>query len=122
MSLAQIREYLDLAHQLGLAALVEVHTEREMEIALQAEAEIIGINNRDLTIFETDLNTTFRLKEKCPENKIIVSESGIRDHSDVLKLQSAGIDAILVGESLMISKDIGAKVKSLLGKKNPNTT
>ena len=122
LSLAQIREYLDLAHQLGLAALVEVHTEREMEIALQAEAEIIGINNRDLTIFETDLNTTFRLKEKCPENKIIVSESGIRDHSDVLKLQSAGIDAILVGESLMISKDIGTKVKSLLGKKNPNTT
>ena len=122
LSPAQIGEYLDLAHQLGLAALVEVHTEHEMEIALEAKAGIIGINNRDLKIFETDLNTTFRLKEKCPENKIIVSESGIRDRNDVLKLQSAGIDAILVGESLMMSKNIGAKVKSLLGRKNPNTT
>lgn len=113
---AQIREYLDLAHQLGLAALVEVHTEPEMEIALQTQAEIIGINNRDLTVFKTDLNTTFRLKKKCPEGKIIVSESGIRNRNDVLNLQSAEVDAILVGESLMISNNIGIAVKRLLGK------
>ncbi len=112
---AQIREYLDLAHQLGLAALVEVHTEPEMEIALQTQAEIIGINNRDLTVFKTDLNTTFRLKKKCPEGKIIVSESGIRNRNDVLNLQSAEVDAILVGESLMISNNIGVAVKRLLG-------
>ena len=121
LSEKQIGEYLDLSSQLGLAALVEVHTESELDLALKAEAKIIGINNRDLTVFQTKLTTTFRLLKQLPDphDKIIVSESGIHTRDNVLKLQSARVDAILVGESLMRSEDIGSKVKELLGDSLP---
>ena len=84
-------------------------------MALTAGAEIIGINNRDLKTFHTDIATTFHLRASIPTDKVIVSESGINTHSDVMKLKEAGINAILVGESLMRSPNIGDKVRELLG-------
>jgi indole-3-glycerol phosphate synthase len=92
-----------------------VHTQAELEIALEGEAELIGINNRDLKTFHTDIATTFRLRESLPSDKIVVSESGIYTHEDVTKLAEANVNAILVGESLMRSADIGAKVRELIG-------
>lgn len=111
----QLREFIEIARSLGLASLVEVHTEEELEVALTGGAEIVGINNRDLKTFHTDIATTFRLKDSIPTDTVVVSESGINTHEDVMKLKEAGINAILVGESLMRSPDIGAKVRELLG-------
>ncbi len=111
----QIMEYLDLAHSLGLDALVEVHTGDELETALRAGAEIIGINNRDLRTFQTHLSVTERLIGNVPDDLLVVSESGIHTREDVLRLQDAGADAILVGESLMREPDIGKKLRELLG-------
>ncbi|MBI1929629.1 indole-3-glycerol-phosphate synthase TrpC, partial [Candidatus Poribacteria bacterium] len=105
---------IDIARRIGLASLVEVHTAEELELALQAGAEIIGINNRDLQTFHTDIATTFRLRASIPSDKIVVSESGINTAEDVAKLKEAGVNAILVGESLMRSPDIGQKIRELL--------
>lgn len=115
LTLAQLREFTEIARSLGLASLVEVHTEAELALALAAGAEIVGINNRDLKTFHTDIATTFRLRTSIPADKIVVSESGINTHRDVIKLKAAGTNAILVGESLMRSPDIGDKVRELLG-------
>ena len=111
----QLREFMDIAESLSLASLVEVHTDTELEIALDVEAEIIGINNRDLRTFHTDLATTFSLQEFLPTGKVVVSESGIYTRADVESLREAGVDAILVGESLMRSPDIGEQVRKLIG-------
>ena len=100
---------------MDLACLVEVHTAEELDVALQADAEIIGINNRDLKVFKTDLATTFHLTQQIPQGKIVISESGISSKEDVTQLRQIGVDAILVGESLMRSPDIGLKVNELLG-------
>lgn len=113
----QLREFIGVAKHLNLAALVEVHTQPEVDIALDVGAEIIGINNRDLKTFHTDIATSFHLRKLIPEDKLIVSESGIYTREDVMKLGEADIDAILVGESLMRSADIGVKVRELLGSK-----
>jgi indole-3-glycerol phosphate synthase len=80
---------------------------------METEAVIIGINNRNLDTFKTNLETTFQLHPLIPEEKIIVSESGIKTRADILKLEEAGIDAILIGETLMRSKDISQKIKEL---------
>ncbi len=114
LTLEQLREFIDIARRIGLASLVEVHTAEELELALQAGAEIIGINNRDLKTFHTDIATTFRLRASIPSDKIVVSESGINTAADVAKLKEAGVNAILVGESLMRSPDIGQKIRELL--------
>ena len=111
----QLREFMDIAESLSLASLVEVHTDTELEIALDVGAEIIGINNRDLRTFHTDLATTFSLREFLPTGKIVVSESGIYTRADVESLREAGVNAILVGESLMRSPDIGEQVRKLIG-------
>ncbi len=111
----QLREFMDIAASLSLAFLVEVHTEAELEIALDVGAEIIGINNRDLRTFHTDLATTFRLRESIPAGKVVVSESGIYTRADVESLRETGVNAILVGESLMRSPDIGEQVRKLIG-------
>ena len=111
----QLREFMDIAASLSLASLVEVHTDTELEIALDVGAEIIGINNRDLRTFHTDLATTFSLREFLPTGKIVVSESGIYTRADVESLREAGVNAILVGESLMRSPDIGEQVRKLIG-------
>lgn len=103
------------AQAYGLACLVEVHTDDELEKALRVDARIIGINNRNLEDFSVDLETSLRLKRAIPSGVLTVSESGIHTREDVLRLQDAGFDAILVGESLMRAGDIGGKLRELLG-------
>lgn len=110
----KLRELLELSYQLGMSCLVEVHNESELEIALSREASIIGINNRDLNTFETDLTTTEQLRPLIPADRIVVSESGIKDHSDMERLGRWGVDAVLIGESLMASDNIASKMKELL--------
>jgi len=111
-----IEDYLGIAKQLNLDVLVESHTYKELDKALLAGAQLVGINNRDLMTFKVDLQTTLDLLNDIPDDRTVVSESGIRTRADVVQLQQAGVDAILVGESLMRAKDIGKKVKELLGK------
>ncbi|MGB9660990.1 MAG: indole-3-glycerol phosphate synthase TrpC [Moorellaceae bacterium] len=112
---AQLQEYLDLASRLELAALVETHTAEEIELALKSGARIIGINNRDLHTFKTDIQTTLELRHLIPPGRLVVSESGIQKREDVVRLAAIGVDAILVGEALMTSADVEAKVRELLG-------
>ena len=109
----QIEIFLSLSHELGMECLVEVHDNDELEKVLETESAIIGINNRNLDTFETNLETTLQLCHRIPEDKIIVSESGIKTRADVLMLEEAGIDAILIGETLMRSEDISRKIKEL---------
>ena len=111
---AQLKELLFLSHQLGMKCLVEVHNEAELAVALKTEARIIGINNRDLDTLEVNLNTTRRLRAFIPPDRIVVSESDIRDREDVVMLRHLRVDAILVGEALMSAPDIAAKMRELL--------
>ena len=122
LSKEEMQRYLDLSGQLGMDCLVEVHSETELKQVLQTNADIIGINNRDLATFKTDLETTLRLRPMIPGEKIVVSESGIKSRSDIEKLMKEGIDAILVGETLMKSDDISAKLRELLGLVNHKDT
>jgi indole-3-glycerol phosphate synthase len=112
----QLREYRELAASLGLAALVEVHDGTELEKALGAGAEIIGINNRNLKTFQTDLQTTLAFASLIPADRIAVSESGIRNRQDIETLTKAGIRAFLIGETLIAAPEIGPKLRELLGK------
>ncbi|MHC4138967.1 MAG: indole-3-glycerol phosphate synthase TrpC [Planctomycetota bacterium] len=109
----QIGIFLSLSHELGMECLVEVHDNDELEKVLKTEATIIGINNRNLDTFETNLETTLQLRHRIPKGKIVVSESGIKTREDVLVLEEAYIDAILIGETLMRSRDISRKIKEL---------
>jgi len=110
----KLQELLGLSHDLGMKCLVEVHNEAELETALRSGARIIGINNRDLNTFAVDLATTERLRPLIPPDRIVVSESGIKDRSDMEKLRQWGVDAVLIGEALMSVPDIAAKMKELL--------
>jgi indole-3-glycerol phosphate synthase len=112
---SQLQDHMGTSAQLGLDVLVESHTYRELDKSLLAGAMLIGINNRDLTTFTISLQTTLDLVKDIPDDRTIVSESGIKTREDVLNLQQAGVDAILVGESLMREKDVESKVKELLG-------
>ncbi len=112
----QAGEYLHLCRELGLFVLFEAHSLEELEKALRLNADIIGINNRDLKTLTIDLNTTFLLKKEIPSDAIVVSESGIKTREDVLRLEEKGVDAALVGTSLMESEDIGKKIDELRGK------
>jgi indole-3-glycerol phosphate synthase len=98
-------------------ALFETHHERELDLVLEwiPTARLIGINNRDLKTFTTDLGVTIRLAKRVPADKLIVSESGIHSRDDVMRLAGAGIHAMLVGESLIKADDIGTKVEELRG-------
>ena len=111
----QLREYIRLTESLGLSTLVEVHTREELDKALAAGAEIIGINNRDLKTFSTDLGISLDLIPSIPWNRIVVSESGINTREDIETLMKAGIRSFLVGEALMRAEDIGGKLRDLLG-------
>jgi indole-3-glycerol phosphate synthase len=102
---ATLRSLLAGASALGMAALVEAHDDAELECALDAGARIVGINNRDLATFRSDLDTTLRLLDRVPPEVVVVSESGIRAPMDVLRLGDAGVDAVLVGETLLRSDD-----------------
>lgn len=110
----KLKELLELSHQLNMDCLAEVHNEAELEIALSSQAKIIGINNRDLSNFTVDLTTTERLRPLIPGDRIVVSESGIKDRRDMEKLRQRGVDAVLIGESLMSAPDIAAKMKELI--------
>ena len=110
----KLKELLGLSHELGMSCLAEVHNEAELEIALKGGARIIGINNRDLTTLAVDLTTTERLRPLIPKDRTVVSESGIRDRSDMGKLKKWGVDAVLIGESLMSAPNIATKMKELL--------
>ena len=112
----QIEDFLGIAGQSGLDVLVESHTYKELDRSLLAGARLVGINNRDLSTFAVSLQTTIELLKDIPGDRTVVSESGINTRDDVMKLQKAGVDAILVGESLMREQDIGKKVKELLGR------
>lgn len=95
--------------------LVELYDPANLSGVLDAGATLIGINNRDLRTFQTDLNHTLDLKPNIPADSLLIAESGIRTRADVERLEAAGVDAILVGESLMASENIGAAVDALLG-------
>jgi len=111
----KINEFIAQVYSLGLAALVEVHTEEELGVALDAGAEIIGINNRNLDTFVTDINTSCRLRRMIPEGKLVVAESGIHDRKDVESLMQAGIHSFLIGEVLIAAADSGKKLRELNG-------
>jgi indole-3-glycerol phosphate synthase len=112
---ARLTDLFQAAKGLGLAALVEVHREAELERAADLGAGLIGVNNRDLTTFRTDLATTERLAPRAPAGACVVAESGIATRADVLRVGAAGAHAVLVGEALSRSGDPAAKVRELLG-------
>jgi indole-3-glycerol phosphate synthase len=112
---SQAADYLHLANELGLSVLFEVHDFKELEMVLMIDADIIGINNRDLKTLRVDFNTTLKLRKEIPPHKVIVSESGIKARDDVLKLERASVDAILVGTVFMEADNIEGKINELLG-------
>jgi indole-3-glycerol phosphate synthase len=109
----RLAELLRVTHGRGLAALVEVHDEREVEIAVEAGARVIGVNNRDLRTFDVDLGLTERLRDVIPSDLVLVAESGIHTAADARRMRQAGADAILVGESLMRADDPAARIREL---------
>lgn len=111
----ELRDFAALARELQLDVLLEVHDEAELEMALASDCELIGINNRNLRTFVTDLGTTERLAALIPSDRFVVAESGINSRADIERLQRAGAGAFLVGESLMREADIGAKLDELTG-------
>lgn len=111
---AELRNLITLAKRLQLAALVEVHDQTELERALAAGASLVGVNNRNLKTLEVDLGTSFRLRPKIPSTCLAVSESGIRTSGNLLRLEEAGYDAVLIGERLMTQPDPGQALTSLL--------
>ena len=113
LSPGQLSDLLDLGRNLGMDALVEIHDEEELQVALDAGAEIIGINNRDLRTFNTDLATTEGLAPLIPGDKLIVSESGIFTPEHLERLGQLGVNAVLVGEALVTAQDTAAKVREL---------
>jgi indole-3-glycerol phosphate synthase len=115
LSDAQLRDYLRLAAELNLAALVEVHDHQELERAAACEAAIIGVNNRDLDTLAVSLAPALALRAEIPSGCVAVAESGIHARDDVRRLTDVGYDALLVGEILMRARDPGRKLAELLG-------
>jgi len=115
LSAQQLKELLAICEKFGLAPLTEVHDSRDLEKAIDCGAEIIGINNRDLDTFKVDLNTTIELANRVADNKyIIVSESGIENRKDIQLLKRSGVQAVLVGTSIMRSDDLAKKTRELV--------
>jgi indole-3-glycerol phosphate synthase len=114
LSPEKLQELLELSARLNLSCLVEAHNEEELFKALLAGAEIIGINNRDLNTFKVDTNVTRRLRLLVPDGQIVVSESGISNKDDMKKMKECKVNAVLVGEALVTSADIPAKMSELL--------
>ena len=111
----QLGDYFQMARELGMDVLMEVHDEAEAEAALKAQADLIGINNRNLNNFEVDLETTFRVMRLLPAGIPVVSESGIKDRDDILRLGAHGVCAALIGETLMRNGSRAAGLRELLG-------
>ena len=110
-----VERYLRICDELGLSALVEAHDEAEISMALSAGARIIGVNNRNLKDFSVDTANSRRLRDMVPPEVLFVSESGVRTQSDIAPLKAAGVDAVLVGETLMRAADKTAKLAELRG-------
>lgn len=111
----QIKSFMHLAKRIGMECLVEIHDENDLEKALVAGAKIIGINNRDLDTFKVDIETTFKLASKMPDQIIKVSESGITSNNDIARLKKISINAVLVGGSFLEAKDIAARMREIIG-------
>lgn len=111
-----LRELYALVLELGMTPLVELFDAENLPRVVDLGARLIGINNRNLRTFEVDLNHALRLRRRIPEDRLVVAESGIRTREDALRLESEGIRAMLVGEALMASPDVGAAVARLLGR------
>lgn len=111
----QIKEYISVCDKLGLSALVEAHDESEVQMALNARARLIGVNNRNLKDFSVDTDNSRRLRERIPSDVLFVSESGVSSAGDVEKLRNIGADAVLIGETLMRATDKKAKLTELRG-------
>ena len=115
LSSRQLREYLQICETLGLSALVETHDEGEVDMALEAGARIIGVNNRNLRDFSVDTENSRRLREQIPAEVLFVSESGVKTAADAAALRKIGADAVLVGEAMMRAKDKRAMLAELRG-------
>lgn len=115
LSESELAELLARAQDLGLDALVEIHSRPELELVLKTPARVIGINNRDLKTFATDFNTCLSLKRQIPPGKVTVAESGIRTAADIAALKHAGFDAALIGEALVTAPSPAEKLRELLG-------
>ena len=113
---SQADEYRRMAAELGMSVLYEVHDMRELERALRLDMPIIGVNNRNLKTMRIDLETTFALRAEVPRDKIMVSESGISTYAEVERLEAAGVDAMLIGTSLMAAPDIAGAIDALRGR------
>lgn len=114
LSDAELSSFITLVESCGMTPLVEVHTEEEMKRAVAANAKCIGINNRNLKTFVTDVQTTLQLRELAPADCTLISESGIRTADDIRMLKEAGIDGVLVGESLLRQPDLEQAVRDLM--------
>jgi indole-3-glycerol phosphate synthase len=114
LELHQLQDYHALARELSLDVLLEVHDERELEMALATDCSMIGINNRSLRTFAVDISTSERLAASIPEGRTVVAESGINSRQEIVRLLESGLHAFLIGESLMREPDIGAKLRELL--------
>ena len=110
-----VKKFLAVAKDLDMDCLAEVHTEEELARALQCGADIIGVNNRNLKTFEVDLSIGEKIIRQIPEGKVKVIESGIQTHDDVVRFKEAGVNAVLIGETFMRAKDVGGKVKEVMG-------
>ena len=109
-----LKDLMQVAADLDMDSLVEVHDESELQRALKAKADIIGINHRNLSTLTIDLKVSELLVPQIPKGKVIVAESGIKTHAEILKLQALGVHAVLIGESFLRSVDVGAKVKEIM--------
>lgn len=109
----RLSEFTDLAHDLGLDVLMEVHDGAELDRALATRASLIGVNNRNLRTFETRLETTLELRERVPPSRLLVTESGISSKADVARMRTAGVHSFLVGEAFMRAADPGAELEAL---------
>jgi indole-3-glycerol phosphate synthase len=118
---AELAELMELAGELDLDVLVEIHRDDELDVALELDADVIGINNRDLADFSVDLQRTFDLLSDVPAGKTVVSESGIRTREQVEELEQVGVDAVLVGETLMRADDLEAATRELSGDEEPTS-
>lgn len=110
-----IKRYISICDELGLSALVEAHDDAEIKMAIEAGARIIGVNNRNLKDFSVNVNNSKALRALVPENVLFVAESGIKTREDIAVLEESGVDAVLIGETMMLAKDKASMLKSLKG-------
>lgn len=115
LSMQELEEYIDICDALGMSALVEAHNEKEIETAVRAGARVIGVNNRNLRDFSVDTSNAARLRALVPPGILFVSESGVKTRSDIEKIEKSGANAVLLGETLMKSANIGEKLRELRG-------